>query len=338
VSRPRVGFLVATGLALGGAALLMWPRLRQGPPPRPPAAPPPTASAPPAGSPPPPAAPPTASAAASARPPAHVSVHPDTAELCPPDMVYVGAKYCPFVAFRCASYLGTVPEPSAGHEEPDEKRRCERYQDELMCEGRPAELRFCIDRLEYPNLADVKPVVMVDYRQARAACRAEGKRLCEADEWALACEGPRTWPYPYGIERDPGACNIDRRPRHPNRRALSVPYEVSVEVERLDQRVPGGALPGCISPFGVHDMTGNVAEWVHDREAEEGDSGQPSVLAGGHWERVPATCRSREGAPPRGFRSYRAGFRCCRDALDGRKARRLAPSGSRLPRRRPLLD
>jgi len=338
VTSPRVGFWVATLLALGGAALLMWPRRGQAPAPRPRGTARATGTASAAASLAPSAPPPAASSAAPVRRPAHVVIHPESAELCPADMVYVEGKYCPFVAFRCASYLGAAPEPRAGHEAPDEERRCGRYHDELMCDGRPAELRFCIDRLEYPNLPDVKPVVMVDYPQARGACRAEGKRLCEVEEWTLACEGPRTWPYPYGIERDPGACNIDRRPRHPNRRALSVPYDVSVEVERLDQRVPGGALPGCISPFGVLDLTGNVAEWVHDREAEEGDSDHPSALAGGHWERVPATCRRRQSASPRGFRTYRVGFRCCRAALDGRKARRLAPSGTRLPKRRALLE
>ncbi len=337
MSSSRVGFVVATLLALGGAALLMWPRFRQ-PSPSQPQAPAPAAASATSGT-------AVCSSAAvgpppSARPgtgPPHVTIHPESADLCPADMVYVAGSYCPFVAFRCASYLGTVPEPAPGYEAPDEERRCGRYHNELMCEGRPARLRFCIDRLEYPNIVGAKPVVMVDYHQAKAACRAEGKRICEADEWMLACEGPRTWPYPYGLERDPGACNIDRRPRQPNRRALSVPYDVSVEIERLDQRVPGGALSSCVSSFGAQDMTGNVAEWVHDREADGTDSSSPASLAGGHWERVPATCRRRDGSHAPQFRSYRVGFRCCRDALDGRKARRLAPSGTRLPRRRALV-
>ena len=58
---------------------------------------------------------------------------------------------------------------------------------------------------------------------------------------------------PNGLVRDLGACNIDRRPRRPNRGALATPQEVSVEVERLDQRMPSGALDKCVRPFGVFD-------------------------------------------------------------------------------------
>jgi formylglycine-generating enzyme required for sulfatase activity len=178
---------------------------------------------------------------------------------------------------------------------------------------------------------------MVSYREAERACSAEGKRLCEADEWMFACEGERTLPYPYGLERDPGACNIDRRPRDVDARALENAHQVSVEVERLDRRVPSGSLDGCKSPFGVFDTTGNVAEWVHNRAGDRHKPPYATALAGGYWGRVPATCRRLGGAPHADDRTPFSGFRCCRDAVDGRKARRMFPAGRGLPKRRKVL-
>jgi formylglycine-generating enzyme required for sulfatase activity len=248
-------------------------------------------------------------------------------------MVLVEGAFCPFVAHRCQTYLGTEPDAPPSAERPDEARRCQRYRDDLLCEGRPSRLRFCIDRYEYPNLSGVKPAVMVGFRDAERACAAEGKRLCQADEWMFACEGPRTLPYPYGIVRDPGACNIDRRPFRVNEAALSTPRDVALEIERIDQRVASGVLSGCVSAFGVFDLSGNVAEWVRDREDAKGGEW---AVAGGHWARAPAVCRRLEHPGPQA-RSHKGGFRCCRDTLDGRKAREFYPAEHRLPERRRLL-
>ena len=34
------------------------------------------------------------------------------------------------------------------------------------------------------------------------------------------------------------------------------------EINRLSQRVPSGEMRGCVSPYGVRDMGGNVDEWA----------------------------------------------------------------------------
>jgi hypothetical protein len=253
-------------------------------------------------------------------------------EICPFDMVYVEGIWCPFVSHRCERYLGP----------PKAKRRasvdrCERYRNVRICEGRPHELKFCIDRYEYPNLKGVKPAVMVSYRDAARACRAEGKRLCRAMEWIYACEGKYTQPYATGLVRPPDKCNIDRRPKTVNWAALERPLDISGELERLDQRVPSGALEACVSPFGVHDATGNVAEWVINTDGHVHRRPFRSALAGGHAERAVATCRYIDAGHGRDFRSHRAGFRCCADALDGRPRRRLMRKDFRLRKKRPIL-
>jgi formylglycine-generating enzyme len=259
-------------------------------------------------------------------------------------MVLVDGDYCPAVAHFCAEWIGedrnssNVDAPNssdAGAAAPG--RRCRRYDDRLICEGRPAHLHVCVDRYEYPNLRNAVPAILVTYREAAAACAVEGKRLCEADEWILACEGPKTWPYPYGIERAPGACNVDRAPRPADRAALATPADVSLEVERLDQRVPSGSSPRCASPFGAFDMSGNAAEWVHERHGRRGVVPSDTALAGGDWERTSATCRRVDARFGPDHSGLTTGFRCCADALDHEPARRMLPEGRRLPNRRPLL-
>jgi hypothetical protein len=289
-------------------------------------------------------------------------------------MVLVSGAYCPFVAHWCEELLGLDMPPGmaarawAVRSTPRGPRwaprglptdgipvlgareaRCRRFRDEVLCEGRPLELHFCIDRFEYPNLEGSRPATMLSYLDARSACEAEGKRLCTEEEWTFACEGPRAWPYPTGLERDAGACNIDRPALTPDVRALREPATVAVEVERLDQRTASGGRAGCVSPFGVVDMTGNVAEWVRasfDRgrrasggEAEAGGSSSLAAVAmlkGGGWEPAAAGCRPGEPRPPE-QRSHETGARCCADAADGLPARRpLESSSIRLPRRRRM--
>ena len=180
---------------------------------------------------------------------------PDGA-LCPADMRYVEANYCPFVAHRCAVYVGAA----TSSRRRNRKRRCQTYRDTLLCEGRPSRLRFCIDRFEYPNLEGTKPAVLASFRDAKKACGAEGKRLCYADEWALSCEGPRTLPYPYGLERDSMRCRIDQPSPIPDKTALRQPQDVSLEMQRLDRRAPSGSQPKCESP--VPSVRQPLATWA----------------------------------------------------------------------------
>jgi len=237
---------------------------------------------------------------------------PEGAKACPAGMVIVSGEYCPYVGHRCVDFI-------------DEKAdRCAKYAPPPLCEGKLEKRRFCMDRFEYPNLPGVKPAVMMNWIDAMEACVAEGKRLCLSTEWTMACEGAERLPYPYGYERDKRVCNIDRpRPSpEPDMEAFSYPRKVGREVARLDLRVPSGVLEGCLSPFGVHDMTGNVDEWVineqhFDKVLKEGEK-QPFVsgLKGGYWGPIRARCRPITPSHNEWFRFYQVGFRCCSDAQD----------------------
>ncbi len=108
-------------------------------------------------------------------------------------------------------------------------------------------------------------------RTWRAGSRKEGVPrddrqafLCSDTEWTLACEGEERRPYPYGngYERDERACNIDKPYIWPDAEKVYGAKTSAAELARLDQREPSGVARGRVSPYGVHDMVGNVDEWV----------------------------------------------------------------------------
>ncbi|MFO0660843.1 MAG: SUMF1/EgtB/PvdO family nonheme iron enzyme [Polyangiaceae bacterium] len=242
-----------------------------------------------------------------------VSTLPTSSGACPAGMLLVDGEFCPTLLHRCVDWID------------EEKDRCRAYApDSGKCFGKPKKLRFCIDKYEYPNLEGVKPAVMPDWHDAKDACEIEGKRLCQSSEWTLACEGPEHTPYPYGWVRDTTACNIDRpRPTpEPDFEAFSHPRRIMAEVDRLDLRVKSGELPACVSKYGVHDMTGNVDEWVvNEKHFEPTEPGKKkpyiSGLKGGYWGPIRARCRPATTSHNEWFRFYQVGFRCCADARPG---------------------
>jgi len=171
------------------------------------------------------------------------------------------------------------------------------------------EMDFCMDTYEFPNEAGVMPAVFIDWYTAKKSCEAIGKRLCTEEEWTFACEGVEGVPYPYGYERDATACNIDHKWIAPDVEALSDPRRRGAELIRLWQGVPSGTMERCVSPFGVHDMTGNVDEWTRSTRK----SGHRSILKGGYWSHVRARCRPSTRIHDESFAFYQQGFRCCAD-------------------------
>jgi len=150
----------------------------------------------------------------------------------------------------------------------------------------------------------MQPVVGVSWFEAEAFCRYVGKRLPTEAEWEKAARGDDERAFPWGNEWDASRTNG--------------PPDGSVTV-----RV--GSYPTGVSPNGVHDMAGNVWEWVVDwyesdyyaRSPERNPPGPPSgrarVLRGGAWGYSPVNLRAsaRYAAGP-GTRSPDIGFRCAR--------------------------
>ena len=225
---------------------------------------------------------------------------------CAPDMTEVEGEYCPFVEQRCLRWL-----------DPATKLQCAEFDRAAMetmggkCLMKTEHKKFCIDRYEWPNKVGVLPRYMASWVEAKATCEGIGKRLCSDTEWTLACEGPEHQPYPYGegFARDDAACNIDKPYIWPHPEKVYDARTSAEELARLDQREPSGARAACVSPYGVHDMTGNVDEWV----VNVSQSGQPhqSGLKGGYWGPVRTRCRPMTTGHEETFRYYQIGFRCC---------------------------
>lgn len=112
----------------------------------------------------------------------------------------------------------------------------------------------------------------VTLAEARAYCAFRGGRLPTDDEWVVAAAGDKPRRYPWG---DTGA--VCRRAawglvRGPCGRAATGPDTV-------------GAHPEGASPLGIHDLAGNVAEWVEARDLAPGRG----VVRGGSYETDMAT-------------------------------------------------
>lgn len=222
--------------------------------------------------------------------------------ICPDDMRLVEGEYCPSVAHSCKRYISVS------------RDRCAEYRETSRCFGEVVPMRFCMDRFEYPNLEGVLPVLALTWLEAATLCKLAEKRLCTDSEWTLACEGPGRLPYPYGYVRNDRACNIDRKYIEPDPFAFADPKRRAEEIARTDQREPSGMREGCVSPFGVQDMTGNVDEWVRNESGFQDKAPYVSGLKGGYWGPVRNRCRPMTSDHNPWHEGYQIGFRCCADA------------------------
>lgn len=143
---------------------------------------------------------------------------------------------------------------------------------------------FCIDIFEWPNLRGKTPLTGVNWVDAFMYCRRAGKRLCSGHEWQSACQGNSAQqPYPYGTTFEKERCPVEGKTVYRS-----------------------GSYSRCNEQFGTSDMTGNVWEWVADRDGEYAGMAGGAVSYGKN-----ATCLLGSKGPIT-TRGQNIGFRCCK--------------------------
>ncbi|HWU85953.1 MAG TPA: SUMF1/EgtB/PvdO family nonheme iron enzyme [Kofleriaceae bacterium] len=142
-----------------------------------------------------------------------------------------------------------------------------------------------------------RPVVCVTWGGADEYCRAHGKRLPLQSEWEVAAKGAEARPFPWGAEL-------------PRQDVVAFGLR---SVAAVHPRDVGSSLQD-VSPDGVNDLGGNVAEWVEDGR---GDARLKTLRGGGFGARkVCDVLGSRCARIGRDSFKLDAGFRCARSVID----------------------
>ncbi len=218
--------------------------------------------------------------------------------------------------------------------------------------------RFCIDRYEahlrsvtpdgigdvhphYERLASGSSYVAVSEEgifpqgyisrvEAKAACLKAGKRLCSRGEWMLACRGTKAIPIRAAAARP---CNNGKAHLLLQLFGGGYDYEKHFNSPELN-KTPGflaktGAYDECESELGVHDMIGNLHEWVSGtvtrsflaqfkaeavRQYQHVQVGNGVFMGGFYSTRgeLGPGCLFTTVAHDASYHDYSTGFRCCR--------------------------
>ncbi len=191
----------------------------------------------------------------------------------------------------------------------------------VLATDRPPLLDWQYDGGNFQESMASHPVMHVTWYDADAYCRWAGKRLPTEAEWEKAARGEdgRVFPWgnqPAGLSRaNFGRTGLSGPVRDRPERLLLYPPIISVD-----------KYENAVSPYGVYQMAGNVAEWTADwydpnyyktapdRNPRGPEQGTQKAFRGGGWIDSTPSVRpaQRNGTDPKTKMNW-LGFRCARD-------------------------
>jgi len=191
----------------------------------------------------------------------------------------------------------------------------------VLATNRPPLLDWQYDGGNFQESMASHPVMHVSWYDADAYCQWAGKRLPTSAEWEKAARGEdgRIYPWgnqPAGLSRaNFGRTGLSGPVRDRPERLLLYPPIISVD-----------KYENAVSPYGVYQMSGNVAEWTADwydpdyykkapdRNPNGPERGTQKAFRGGGWIDSTPSVRpaQRNGADPNTKMNW-LGFRCARD-------------------------
>ena len=160
------------------------------------------------------------------------------------------------------------------------------------------------------------PAERVTWQEARQYCKSLGKRLPTEAEWEVAAKGGKEKIYSWGNEVQSGKANFCDK-------SCEKRWHAKQFKDGFETTAPVGKFPP--NGYGLHDMAGNVYEWVSDWYEKEyyrrspvknpkGPlKGKHKVMRGGSWINYAVGTRPSDRTDVRpGKRLNFAGFRCAK--------------------------